>query len=558
MKAAAKKQTIQHEAGRHEISHGLLLKGYPLIWFAIAAFLIYGQSITFSYSYLDDHTLIMEHMEMLKLPQSMVSAFGDDVFHTPGGKGYYYRPVLTLSFVADAIIGQGNFSMFHLSNILYHIVATFLLFLVLIKVGFSRPGSFLFSLLFLVHPLNAQAVAWVPGRNDTLLAVFIFASFLSWLKYMDKKSSLYLLLHLLCFSLALLTKETAIVLPVMILLYGWFRKRTPVKTFIFPGIAWVVIIFGYALIRQQVAGGTTTVTLAAQLGSMIKNLPALLPFLGKIFFPVNLSVFPILADMTVSLVLGLAAILIISTLILLSRPKQWFSYFFGMAWFCAFLLPSFVTLNNHIPNFSEHRSYLPMFGILFIMMASGPVVKIDFSKRLPWMILAGICLLFGLLTFLHTRHFKDQFTFWQNAADTSPTHAFNYNNLGAMYFLQNDYHSAEPLFRKALEINPYEPMANSNTGLVCMRTNRPAEAEKYYLEEIRINPTYDHAYFNLGLLYFNHNRQELGIAMWEKTLTVNPVYADAFKALMFAYEKAGRKEEYARIANKAREAGITP
>ena len=63
-----------------------------------------------------------------------------------------------------------------------------------------------------------------------------------------------------------------------------------------------------------------------------------------------------------------------------------------------------------------------------------------------------------------------------------------------MYFLGGDLKKAEPLFRKALVVNPYEPMANSNTGLVCMRTGRLAEAEKYYLEEIRINPSYDNTY----------------------------------------------------------------
>jgi len=224
----------------------------------------------------------------------------------------------------------------------------------------------------------------------------------------------------------------------------------------------------------------------------------------------------------------------------------------------AFLLPSFVSINNQIPNFSEHRSYLSLAGILLIILECNPVKKNNFSTLIPVSVLAGIALLFSVLTFIHTRNFKDQFSFWQNAVDTSPSHAFNYNNLGAMYFLEGDLVKAEPLFRKALAVNPYEPMANSNTGLVCMRTGRLDDAEKYYLEEIRINPSYDHAYYNLGLLYFNNSRQEEGIFQWEKTLTVNPGYTDAYQALLFAYEKMERKEDYDRILTKAKENGMLP
>jgi len=186
------------------------------------------------------------------------------------------------------------------------------------------------------------------------------------------------------------------------------------------------------------------------------------------------------------------------------------------------------------------------------------VKKADFSRMKPLLVFGGTGLLFIVLTFLHTRHFRDQITFWQNAVDTSPTHAFNYNNLGAMYYLQGDLEKAEPLFRKALQINPFEPKANGNTGLVCMKTDRPSDAEKYYLEEIRINPTYDHVYYNLGVLYYNYGRSDDGINQWLKTLTVNPLYTDAYEALLFAYQKLDRKEEYRQMVLKARKNGVLP
>lgn len=536
----------------------LLSKGFPLLWFAIAAFILFGQTLTFNYTYLDDHTLILNSMDKLKSASYLTQVFSEDVFHSPPGHGFYYRPILTLSFMADAMMGYGSFAMFHFSNILYHILAVFLLFLFLTATGFDRVHAFLFGLLFLVHPMVTQEVAWVPGRNDSLLAVFILGSFLFWLKFLKSGNNRYILLHLLFYLLALFTKENAIVLPVLIMAYSAVMFRTPLKKYIIAVPGWVILTVTWAVTRHHALGSENDIPFAAQLFSVIKNFPAALPFFGKAIFPFSLSVFPVLADMKVSAILGIVAIGVLSLLVVITKPKQWFYYFFGLLWFLAFLVPSFVSVDNQIPKFSEHRMYLSLAGILLFIMACDPVKKGNFFRLVPLSVLIGVVILFSILTFLHTRYFKDQFAFWQNAVDTSPTNAFNYNNLGAMYFLNNDFEKAEPLFRKALQINPYEPMANSNTGLVCMRTDRPVEAEKYYLQEIRINPFYDHVYFNLGLLYYNHSRFEEGIRQWEKTLTINPRYTDAYKALLFAYQKSERTEDYERIAMKAKENGILP
>jgi hypothetical protein len=533
-----------------------LRKGFPLLWFAIAGFIIFGQTINFGYTYLDDQTLIMSNMENLKSFSYLTKAFSEDVFHTSSGRGFYYRPVLTLSFMVDAMVGKGSFAMFHFSNIIYHLLATFLLFLFFIEAGYDRIRSFLFSLLFLVHPMVVQAVAWVPGRNDTLLAIFIFASFIFWLKFLKNGNILNVLLHLFFYLLALFTKENAVVLPFLIILYSALVLHVPRRKYIVAGMAWIIITFVWGFIRYHALGGASEVTFSTQIISMVRNIPAVLPFLGKVIFPFDLSVFPILADMKISMVLGIIALVVMGLVCRLSARGQWTVCFFGFAWFLTFLIPSFVSINNQIPNFSEHRVYLSLAGLLLLFIQYRPAKTTVFYQKVTAGALAALLLLFSVLSFLHTRNFKDQFTFWQNAVDTSPSHAFNYNNLGAMYFLNDNLEQAEPLLRKAVQINPSEPMANGNLGLIYMRTNRLAEAEKYYLEEIRINPAYDHVYYNLGLLYFNNSHTEEGIFQWEKTLTINPSYSDAYKALLFAYEKLGRKADYERIAAQARVNGI--
>jgi len=536
-----------------------LLRGwFPLLWFAIAGFLLFGITIGFDYTFMDDLTLVKNQMEAFKSSRAISGAFTDDAFHLPQGKRFYFRPVLTLSFIADARIGGGSFAMYHFSNIAYHILATFLLFLLFMGFGFERIRSFIFGMIFLVHPLATQAVAWVPGRNDSLLAICILGSFIFWIRYMQKGKAQDLVIHLALFFMSLLTKENAIVLPVLAVGYTIVRFRKPAGFFLLPAAGWIITLFLWIVLRQQALGGGGITSYLALAHSVLINLPGIMPYLGKAFFPFDLSVFPILADMKGSFVLGIVAFALLAALVVYTRPKQWFWYFFGSAWFLAFLLPSFISVNTLVRDFSEHRGYLPLAGLLLFVLATGPVIKADFTRRVPLLVMAGVILLYGFLTFRHTRFFHDRFTFWQNALKTSPSHAFNANNLGAMYFLEGDFVHAEKYFRRALELNPQEPMANSNTGLVCMNTERPAEAEQYYLEEIRINPTYEDAYYNLGLLYARYSRIEEALPQWEKILTINPAHNDAYKMLLYTYEKLQRTDDYNRILGMARANGIQP
>ena len=528
---------------------------FVLLWFVIAAFILFGRTLHYDYTYLDDQTLVFNSMDKLKSPAFLPKAFTEDAFHLPRGQGFYYRPMLTLTFMADAMAGKGAFSFFHFSNILYHILAVMLLFLLFTTLGFDRIRSFLFSMVFLVHPLVSQAVAWVPGRNDSLLAIFVLGTFLFWVRFLKSGKATDLFLHLLFFAGGLFTKENAIALPLILLLYTVLIPHASLKKLAIPASLWILFVLCWWVLRARILQNSE-LSLALQMRSVLDNFPAVLPFFGKFFFPFNLSVFPILADMRIPMGFGIVTLIILGLLTGLSKPWYQGWFLFGLCWFMIFLLPSFITVNSVVPNFSEHRGYLPVMGLLMILLATGPIARIDFSKPKMALGMAGIILLFGVLTFLHISNFRDSLTFWTNAVESSPSHAFNYNNLGAMYFMGGDNEKAEKYFRKALDLNPSEPKANANVGLVLMNTGRFAEAEKYYKQEIAINPVYDNVYFNLGLLYYNHLDPEKGIQQWEKTLEVNPSYTDAYKALLFGYEKMGRRDDYQRVLAKAKENGV--
>jgi protein O-mannosyl-transferase len=536
---------------------GSLLSGLlPLLWLFLLGMILYGQTITYNYTYLDDHEIVLGQLDRINTLSYIPKAFTEDAFHTPAGKGFYYRPILTVSFVIDAVLGGGKLYWFHITNILLHIITTWLLFLLLIEMGYERAKSFFFTLLFMAHPILTHAVAWIPGRNDVLLALFVFPSFLFLLRYMRTNNSVFCLLHYAFYILALFSKESAIALPLAAILWFLLIAKRPWRSILLPASGWIIITPLWIWIRYHALGGSNGYPISESFLSIIHNLPALVPFIGKSLVPAGLSVFPILKDMTLPIIAGVLGIIGLAILLFTTKEKRWAYFIFAISWFLLFLLPSFIKTKSQDADFTEHRIYVSLAGLVIFLLETGAVRRCRMQDAGCRIVFTGVFLVFCILTVYHSMDYRNRITFWNNAVKTSPSHAFNYNNLGAMYFLDNNLTEAEKYFRKAVEINPVEPLANGNIGLVCMNTNRSAEAEKYYLREIEINPTYDNAYFNLGLLYYKNGFVEPALKMWEKTLKVNPRYTDAYRSLFGVYSSLNRIDDAERIRKMAAKNGM--
>ena len=245
-----------------------------------------------------------------------------------------------------------------------------------------RDLSFLFATLFTVHPVLTQAVAWIPGRNDPLLALFVLLSFIYFLKFLETRRVSYIFWHLLFFALALFTKETALVLIALCPLYLWLIRKERMR--VLPGgvfvAGWTAIVVLWFLLREAAFAHPMKYTFAYITRSILSNSPAILLYIGKIIFPFNLSVVPILQDST--LWYGIVAAIIVVVLLIISRTRRLNYILFGFLWFAFSLLPGLIGVNPDLPhNFSEHRVYLPLLGFMIVLMEIDWVKKADFKKK---------------------------------------------------------------------------------------------------------------------------------------------------------------------------------
>jgi tetratricopeptide (TPR) repeat protein len=516
---------------------------HPFLWIASIIFLIYSATLFFGIVYLDDNVLVIEHYAFNKNIGNIPVAFGEDIFRTPHQGGTFYRPILRLTFMLDAQFGRGAIIfMSHLSNLLLHILAACLLFIMLIKLKIKKETALWFSVIFGIHPLTAQTVAFIAGRNDSLLAILIFPALwflVDFLQTFRKKAFFW---HLTFLTLALLTKETAVMMLFIGAIYIiLFIEKKEIwnnyKQYLYLMTGWGSLLLSWLLIRKEVLNnfvGNANYNIPL---SIYENFPSLLPALGKIFFPFDLSVFPVLQDMT--LVYGIISLVLLLTWFIFSQNKNYRLIIFGLAWFGLFILLTLIKPVDTTPDFSENRIYLPMLGFIFILLGIGRIRFVNLlNKRtvLVWSLL--MIIVFSSITIYRNKYYKNKLNFWRNAVATSPSFAFNYNNLGAMYYLDGSYDAAEKEFQKALNLNPREKMAHNNLGLVYLNRKEWEKAETEFKAELEINPNYDLAFFNSGLLYYQIGKKDEAESFWKKTLEINPNHPDAWRNLaVLFYER---------------------
>ncbi len=518
----------------------------PYILIAVIGFLLYFKTLFFDFTFLDDNTLILDHYHILRNLSNVFQIFREDVFRNPYA-GAYYRPLLTLSFMFDAQLSGTSLFAYHLTNIIIHLSASCLLFLLLIKLGYERRLALFFSMLFATHPVLTQAVAWVPGRNDSLLALFTLSAFICFLNFLEKNIRKYYLWHLFFFVLALFTKETALMLIPVCLLYLQCIVKEKLFSFnkrIFL-IGWIAVVCFWFLLRQSALENNPMVFTISNIGrAFLINSPVVVQLIGKAFLPFNLSVLPIIQDTT--FVYGVIGIILLLITLLLSKHKRYNFIALGLSWFALFSIPPLM-LHNPALAFGhdyhlEHRIYLPLIG-LFIALLETDFIKRISARKYSIILGTSVIFIFCMITFNHSNNFKNRLSLWKNAVKTSPHSPLAHRNLGAIHYLDGELDKAEREYIESLKLNPYEPEAHSNLGLLYMQRGMFEKAEDEYRKELAINPGYDNVHFNLGVLCYKRGNFKEAERLWKKTIEINPNYVAAYHNLVIYYHSEMDFEE---------------
>lgn len=523
--------------GRLKYAAYLTASWRPYVLLALAVLGMYAQTLSFGYTGHDDVQLLEQKAHLLSDPANIGLAFTTDVVW--GNQDIYYRPVLTLSFMADALWGGVRPFSFHLGNILIHLAAVLLFFVFIKRLTESPLTAFMTALLLAVHPLLARAVAWIPGRNDSLLAVWVLASYFFYLNYSDRGKRRDYLLHLLFFFLALLTKETAVFVPVLALLSSYLippgqkaRLRTNLVLLI---VGWGFCLAGYYLLRENAISAGAGLA-GARVNTLAENLTGFISYAGKIFFPFKLSGDPIPADLP--LAYGIAVLALLTGLFWLWGIRDRGKFFFGLIWYLLFLLPTFLG-NTTYANFAEHRLYLPLCGLAIMLLQLNLRAQGRTAKTISFSAMGLLMAIFIALNVLHTRSFADGLTHWGKTVKNSPHSHHAHNMLGRWYAERGNWELAEREFKRSWEMKPSYTTAGNNLGLLYLAQNQTARAESLFSYLIQEDPGNAGAYNNLGLIYLERGQLDRAQEHFQQSVRLQPQKAQGQDNLGLVYFKKG-------------------
>lgn len=507
---------------KSRLSDIFLSKWHPYAWLVLIILLIYSRTLFFGFTLADDKELILDNFKFLSNLANVPQAFMSRVFSKFPMP--YYRPLLTVSFMLDYKIGGTDLFAYHITNILIHMCVCCMLFRLLTRLDFNKPPSLFLSLCFAIHPALAQAVAWIPGRNDSLLALFALASFMSFLNYLDKRRRSDYVLQLVFFTLGLFTKESAIMIIAVCFLYVRLIDKNGLSVRELKNFAygWIVAIGCWYVMREAALKGSFDTTFDSLADALWVRLPALIQYVGKIFMPFNLSVFPTIQDTT--FLYGIASIILLFFALMYSKARRWPFVIFGLLWFFLFLAPSFLRPSvKFINDFQEHRMYLPIIGIAIILNEIGIVKRIFINKNTLF-ICAMILAVLAAVNIRHANNFRDRLSFWANVIETSPRSCswLAHLQIASIYFEEGLFDKAEQEYLRTIKIEPLASPAYAGMGNIYMAKNMPEMAEIQFRKAIAAYPADALARVKLGTLYYRQGKLAAAAEMWVKALTYEP------------------------------------
>lgn len=519
----------------------------PYLGIALLGLAVYFRAVFFGFANYDDDHLILQNFGNISSWHNIFTAFKTDMnWQSPG---VYYRPLVTLTFMADALWTGKDPMGYHLSNIFFHLLASELFFKLLLLLGYPRKTSLFFGLLFACHPVLTHAVAFIPGRYETVLAIMVLGSVMTFIKYLYKPRWLWL--HGLFFAGALFAKETAVIVPVIcsLILVLPSKRKWQYKNLWPPGAVWFAVLAVFMIMRWQVAKDVTP-----QFNTQYENVIGLFSYLGKIVFPVNLSVMPIPADSQP--VWGLATLVLLLLLALLGGITRKRYFLFGAAWFLVFLLPTALRTLN-FAYLLEQRLYLPLMGFMMMTMELVPVQKLSEKK---WSLLPAVTvlLLFSATTTKHSAVYRNDISFWENAIEHSPHSYFAHTVLGQRYYAQGHADLAEREFQKSLVLRPGDPLIESDLGLVLMEQGKWTGAEKAFISAVRNLPDDPGLRKNLGLVYTKLGDWPGAEIQYRAALALNSNDPETLDRLALACYLQDKFAEAAGFYDRAVKAGIKP
>lgn len=456
-----------------------------------------------------------------------------------------WHPLTWLSHMLDIELFDLNPLGHHATSLLLHVVNSLLLCALLHRLtGFIGRSMFV-ALLFAIHPLHVESVAWVAERKDVLSTLFWLLTMQAYVSYAAKPSLKRYFPVAVLFALGLMAKQMLVTLPVILLLTDyWPLNRLAsrqggqgtnqvgikllivekIPLFIMSAASALAIIRAHAAAKAlfDVDGGSLLLHSGNACISYVK-------YILNMFRPTELALFypfeP--AAVTAARVAGAVVLLAVLTgmAVMLGKKRPYLA--FGWFWYLITLLPviGFVRVGGQA--LADRYTYIPLIGLFLVIVWGAAEGAGRWRNGIP--VLAGVAVLvvasLSLLTIKQIRYWHNSYDLFAHALSVVERNWLAHNNMGILLAQQYRLDEAIYHFRESVRINPRGTTGFRNLGNAYQAAGRPAEAIEAFRNAVRINPNDVESHYNLGYAYLMGGNLDLAYQEYLQLQRLNDAYA---------------------------------
>jgi protein O-mannosyl-transferase len=530
---AKQKKAAKHIHNKHPKLKPVKQPGWHLPVILVLTFIIYIPVLNAGFVNWDDPDYVGENNFLIrnlsKLPE----------FFTTPVQGNYH-PLTMLSLALNyAISGEDAWS-YHLFNLIFHLINCILVYrFIFLLTKNNSLVAFITSLLFAIHPLHVESVAWVSERKDVLYTLFFIAGHISFTKFIDTGNKKQYWLTLLFVILSLMSKPAAVIFPVSLFCIDILRNRKFSVKGIIEKIPFFIpaILIGLLTISAQKEVGATggdQFTFAKNIlfgfyGIMMYFIKMIIPFGQSAFYPL-----PALNEKLPMLyyVAPLFSLLLAVIIYLTWKKHRYVA--FGISFYIINLLLvlQFFSVGSAI--IAERYTYVPYIGLFFI----AGVLLDRFSKNRilkAYGVITPVAIIFSVLTYKQTHVWKDGASLWDNVIKNQPS-SRAYSSRGMLFRREgnklkqeNRMAEAEQLYRRAIEyyskaisLNVIDHESYNNRANIYTDLNKPDSALPDYKQALAIKPDFYLTLDNLGALYARKGMNDSALYFLNKSIEQKP------------------------------------
>ena len=512
-------------------THPFIKKALPYTLLMLAVMAVYANSLWGKFVWDDDYGIVLN--SSVRDFGSLFSFFNNQMYAGAGMNSNYWRPMLLIIFSFQWHTFGTWFPAYHILNVALHGINACLIFFLFRKIFKRRNIAFFSALVFAVHPLNTEAIAYISGLADPLAVFFMLMGTIWYVRARNDEENRRLLLlgTFLAFILALMSKESAIVMPGLLLLSDIFSERNKIKAWkdaiplVKTSLPYFGILAFYILLRITIFNFLPgSLSSPDSLGiRMLSFSHAFVLYLELLFAPLHLHMERVLpatqGTFTPIVVIGVV-FLLASLSLIITQFKKRPEISFGLAWFFIAVSPNANIFFANVAPMAEHWLYLSLPGFFFAIFVflDDAIKKMNARKIIFVFFLAWLAWI-GTLTVAQNRVWHDPISLYLSILSENHGSYRVLTNIGSEYEQIGNHEKALYYYAQSLKIRPNSSITLANIGKVYLPLGKTEEALRYFKYSVNVSPTDSPAFGPLLQYYMTHKEYENARMLLEQRLT---------------------------------------